>query len=193
MQKIRKGDQVVVTTGKEKGKTRHRAARASKPARSSIEGVNRVKKHQRPNPVKGQTGGIIDKEMPLAISNVMLREPGHRQGRPRRIQVPGSAGGQRAAQGALLQVQRRSRGRLRVEHMAKEDKTTRTRRASSEGREAARASRARGQDAEARAKASARQPKQPQGRRSRSQKEAAPDPAARACKVHYQRARSCRR
>ena len=40
-----------------------------------IEGVNRVKKHQRPNPMKGQTGGIVDKEMPLAISNVMLLNP----------------------------------------------------------------------------------------------------------------------
>ena len=40
-----------------------------------IEGVNRVKKHQRPNPVKGQTGGIIDKEMPLHLSNVMLVNP----------------------------------------------------------------------------------------------------------------------
>jgi len=40
-----------------------------------VEGVNRVKKHQRPNPVKGEAGGIIDKEMPLAISNVMLLNP----------------------------------------------------------------------------------------------------------------------
>jgi large subunit ribosomal protein L24 len=40
-----------------------------------VEGVNRVKKHQRPNPVKGQTGGIIDKEMALARSNVMLLNP----------------------------------------------------------------------------------------------------------------------
>jgi large subunit ribosomal protein L24 len=45
-----------------------------------IEGVNRVKKHQRPNPVKGQAGGIIDKEMPLAISNVMLLNPGTDKG-----------------------------------------------------------------------------------------------------------------
>jgi large subunit ribosomal protein L24 len=74
MHKIRKGDQVVVTTGREKGK-RGTVLRVLTTGRVLIEGVNRVKKHQRPNPVKGQTGGIIDKEMPLAISNVMLVNP----------------------------------------------------------------------------------------------------------------------
>jgi large subunit ribosomal protein L24 len=74
MQKIRKGDQVVVTTGKDKGK-KGTVLRVLEAGKIVIEGVNRVKKHQRPNPVKGQTGGIIDKEMPLAISNVMLVNP----------------------------------------------------------------------------------------------------------------------
>ena len=74
MQKIRKGDQVVVTTGKDKGK-RGTVLRVFESGKVLIEGVNRVKKHQRPNPVKGQTGGIIDKEMPLAIANVMLVNP----------------------------------------------------------------------------------------------------------------------
>ncbi len=73
MQKIRKGDTVVVTTGREKGK-RGMVLRILTD-KVLIEGVNRVKKHQRPNPVKGQTGGIIDKEMPLHISNVMLVNP----------------------------------------------------------------------------------------------------------------------
>jgi len=73
MQKIRKGDTVVVTTGREKGK-RGTVLRILE-GKVLVEGVNRVKKHQRPNPVKGQTGGIIDKEMPLAISNVMLVNP----------------------------------------------------------------------------------------------------------------------
>jgi large subunit ribosomal protein L24 len=73
MNKIRKGDQVVVTTGKEKGK-RGTVLRVLE-NRVLIEGVNRVKKHQRPNPVKGQTGGIIEKEAPIAISNVMLVNP----------------------------------------------------------------------------------------------------------------------
>ena len=74
MHKIRKGDQVVVTTGKDKGK-RGTVLRVLATGRVLVEGVNRVKKHQRPNPVKGQAGGIIDKEMPLAISNVMLVNP----------------------------------------------------------------------------------------------------------------------
>ncbi len=74
MQKIRKGDPVVVTTGKDKGK-RGTVLRVFESGKVLVEGVNRVKKHQRPNPVKGQTGGIIDKEMPVAISNVMLVNP----------------------------------------------------------------------------------------------------------------------
>jgi len=74
MQKIRKGDQVVVTTGREKGK-RGTVLRVLDSGKVVIEGVNRVKKHQRPNPVKGQTGGIVDKEMPLHLSNVALVNP----------------------------------------------------------------------------------------------------------------------
>ena len=73
MNKIRKGDQVVVTIGRDKGK-RGTVLRVLEKS-VLVEGVNRVKKHQRPNPVKGQTGGIIEKEMPLAISNVMLVNP----------------------------------------------------------------------------------------------------------------------
>jgi large subunit ribosomal protein L24 len=72
--KIRKGDQVVVTTGKEKGK-RGTVLRVFESGKVLVEGVNRAKKHQRPNPVKGQTGGIIDKEMPIAVANVMLVNP----------------------------------------------------------------------------------------------------------------------
>ena len=74
MNKIRKGDQVVVTTGREKGK-RGSVLRVFDSGKVLIEGVNRVKKHQRPNPVKGLTGGIVDKEMPIHISNVMLVNP----------------------------------------------------------------------------------------------------------------------
>ena len=74
MQKIRKGDTVVVTTGKEKGK-RGSVLRVYESGKVLVEGVNRVKKHQRPNPMKNQQGGIIDKEMPLHISNVMLVNP----------------------------------------------------------------------------------------------------------------------
>jgi large subunit ribosomal protein L24 len=74
MQKIRKGDMVVVITGREKGK-KGSVLRVLEAGKLLVEGVNRVKKHQRPNPVKGQTGGIIDKEAPLALSNVMLVNP----------------------------------------------------------------------------------------------------------------------
>ena len=74
MQKIRKGDMVVVTTGKEKGK-RGSVLRVYESGKVLVEGLNRVKKHQRPNPMKGQAGGIIDKEAPLHLSNVMLVNP----------------------------------------------------------------------------------------------------------------------
>jgi large subunit ribosomal protein L24 len=74
MQRIRKGDQVVVTTGKDKGK-KGTVLRVLDTGRLVVEGVNRVKKHLRPNPVKGQTGGIIDKEMSMHTSNVMLVNP----------------------------------------------------------------------------------------------------------------------
>ena len=73
MEKIRKGDQVVVTTGREKGK-RGTVLRVLE-GKVLVEGVNRAKKHQRPNPMKNQTGGIVDKEMPIHISNVMLVNP----------------------------------------------------------------------------------------------------------------------
>ena len=73
MQKIRKGDQVVVTTGREKGK-RGTVLRVLENS-LLVEGVNRVKKHTRPNPMKGQTGGIVDKEAPIHVSYVMLVNP----------------------------------------------------------------------------------------------------------------------
>jgi large subunit ribosomal protein L24 len=74
MKKIRKGDQVVVTTGKDKGK-RGTVLRVLDTGKVLVEGINRVKRHTRPNPVKGQTGGIVDKEMPIQASNVALFNP----------------------------------------------------------------------------------------------------------------------
>ena len=74
MKKIRKGDQVVVTTGKDKGK-RGTVLRVLDTGKLVVEGVNRVKRHTRPNPIKGQTGGIVDKEMPIQASNVALFNP----------------------------------------------------------------------------------------------------------------------
>ena len=74
MDKIRKGDQVIVITGKEKGK-RGTVAGRSGPGRLVVEGVNRAKKHVKPNPMKGVVGGITEKDMPIAISNVAIYNP----------------------------------------------------------------------------------------------------------------------
>ena len=74
MRKIKKGDDVIVITGKDKGK-RGTVLRMVDIEHVLVEGANRVKKHQRPNPMKGITGGIVDKEMPLHISNVAIFNP----------------------------------------------------------------------------------------------------------------------
>ena len=71
MNKIRKGDQVIVLTGRDKGK-RGAVARRVDAERLLIEGVNLVKKHVKPNPMKGTTGGIVDKAMPIHQSNVAI-------------------------------------------------------------------------------------------------------------------------
>jgi large subunit ribosomal protein L24 len=71
MRKIKKGDDVIVITGKDKGK-RGTVLRIVDAGHLVVEGVNRVKKHQRPNPMKGLTGGIVDKDMPIDVSNVAL-------------------------------------------------------------------------------------------------------------------------
>jgi large subunit ribosomal protein L24 len=75
MQRIRKGDEVVVITGRDKGK-RGTVLRRVNAEYLVVEGVNRVKKHQRPNPMKGVTGGIVDKDMPIHVSNIALFNPG---------------------------------------------------------------------------------------------------------------------
>jgi large subunit ribosomal protein L24 len=74
MQRIKKGDEVIVLAGRDKGK-RGTVLRRVDAQHLVIEGVNRVKKHQRPNPMKGVTGGIVDKDMPIHISNVALFNP----------------------------------------------------------------------------------------------------------------------
>jgi large subunit ribosomal protein L24 len=73
MRRIRKGDDVIVTTGRDRGK-RGTVLRIDA-EHVLVEGINKVKKHQRPNPMKGVTGGIIDKEMPLHVSNVAIYNP----------------------------------------------------------------------------------------------------------------------
>jgi len=74
MRKIKKGDDVVVLAGRDRGK-RGTVLRIVDADHLLVEGANRVKKHQRPNPAKGVTGGIIDKEMPIHLSNVALFNP----------------------------------------------------------------------------------------------------------------------
>jgi large subunit ribosomal protein L24 len=74
MQRIKKGDEVVVLCGRDKGK-RGTVLRRVDADFVVVEGVNRVKKHQRPNPMKGQTGGIVDKDLPIHVSNVALFNP----------------------------------------------------------------------------------------------------------------------
>ena len=71
MNKIRKGDQVIVLTGRDKGKRGSVIARVDDD-RVTVEGVNVVKKHVKPNPMKGTTGGVIDKTMPIQQSNVAI-------------------------------------------------------------------------------------------------------------------------
>jgi large subunit ribosomal protein L24 len=74
MEKIRRGDEVVVITGKDKGKRGTVVLRVDD-EHVVVEGVNRAKKHVKPNPIKGVAGGIVDKDMPIHLSNVALFNP----------------------------------------------------------------------------------------------------------------------
>ena len=71
MRKIRKGDDVIVIAGKDKGK-RGSVARVVSSDRIVVEGINMVKRHTKGNPNQGVPGGIIEKEAPLQVSNVMV-------------------------------------------------------------------------------------------------------------------------
>ena len=71
MARIHKRDQVVVLTGKDKGK-RGTVLRVLDTGHLLVEGVNRVKKHQKPNPMRNIQGGIVEKEMPIQASNIAL-------------------------------------------------------------------------------------------------------------------------
>ncbi|WP_322106924.1 50S ribosomal protein L24 [Paraburkholderia sp. J41] len=82
MNKIRKGDEVIVITGKDKGK--RGVVIAIGEERVTVEGINIAKKHVKPNPMKGTTGGVEAKAMPLAISNVALVDA---NGKPSRVGI----------------------------------------------------------------------------------------------------------
>ena len=79
MRKIRRGDQVVIRTGKDRGK-RGTVLRLVGDDRVVVEGANRARKHEKPNPMKGTTGGIVEREMPIHVSNVAVFNPATQKG-----------------------------------------------------------------------------------------------------------------
>ena len=91
MQRIRKGDEVIVITGRDKGK-KGTVTAVHDDGKVVVEGINIVKKHVKPNPMLGQAGGIMDKTLPIEGSNVMLVNPktgkGDRVGYKTEMQVP---------------------------------------------------------------------------------------------------------
>jgi large subunit ribosomal protein L24 len=96
--RIRKDDSVVITGGKDRGKTGRVIRTEPKRRRVYVEGLNIVKRHQRPRSVKdssrgGEAGGIIEKEGPIDVSNVMLLDP--QDNKPTRIGVRRGDGGTR--------------------------------------------------------------------------------------------------
>jgi large subunit ribosomal protein L24 len=96
--KIRKDDTVVVTGGKDRGKTGRVLRTEPRRRRVYVEGLNMVKRHQRPRSIKdtqkgAQAGGIIEKEGPIHVSNVMLLDP--TDNKPTRVGVRASQDGKR--------------------------------------------------------------------------------------------------
>jgi len=79
MQRIKQGDEVIVIAGKDKGR-RGTVLSVPETGRVLVEGINMVKKHQKPNPNAGVQGGIVEKEMALHLSNVMLFNPNTEKG-----------------------------------------------------------------------------------------------------------------
>ena len=79
MKKIRKGDEVIVTTGKDKGR-RGTVLQVFADDRVLVEGVNLAKKHIKPNPNIGEAGGIRDTAMPMDVSNVLVFNPKSKKG-----------------------------------------------------------------------------------------------------------------
>lgn len=74
MQKIKQGDEVIVLVGKDKGK-QGKVTKILEANKILVEGVNKVKKHQKGNPNLGISGGIVEKDMPIDVSNVALYNP----------------------------------------------------------------------------------------------------------------------
>jgi large subunit ribosomal protein L24 len=96
--RIRKDDQVVVIGGKDAGKRGRVVRTEPKRHRVYVEGLNMVKRHERPRSIKdttrgGQVGGIVEKEGPIHVSNVMLLDP--KENKPTRVGVRRDEGGKR--------------------------------------------------------------------------------------------------
>ena len=79
MKKLKKGDSIIVIAGKDKGK-KGEILRVIEPDKLVISSINLAKKHVKPNPNKGESGGIIEKELPIHISNVMMLNPISKKG-----------------------------------------------------------------------------------------------------------------
>lgn len=82
MRKVRKGDEVVIMVGKDRGR-RGRIMGVRADGRVYVEGLNKVKKHSKPNPMKNIKGGLVEKEAPIHISNVLLYDAS--TGKPDRV------------------------------------------------------------------------------------------------------------
>jgi large subunit ribosomal protein L24 len=74
MKKIKRDDEVIVTTGKDKGK-RGKVLKVQDDGRVVVSGINMMKKHTKPNPMLGTPGGIVEKEAPIQVSNVAIFNP----------------------------------------------------------------------------------------------------------------------
>jgi large subunit ribosomal protein L24 len=74
MRKIRRGDEVIVNTGRDKGR-RGAVVQVIDEQRVLVQGINLVKKHVKPNPMKGESGGIVAREMPIQVSNIAIFNP----------------------------------------------------------------------------------------------------------------------
>lgn len=79
MRRIKKGDEVIVISGKDKGR-RGRVMVVHTDNKVTVENINMVKKHTKPNPMRGAEGGIVEKEMPIHLSNIMLFNPATSKG-----------------------------------------------------------------------------------------------------------------
>ena len=101
--RIRTDDEVIVIGGKDRGKRGKVLRVEPKKERVYVEGLNMIKRHQRPNTTTGQGGGVIEREGPIHVSNVMLLDP--KDGKPTRIGVE-------VQDGKRLRVARRSGARL---------------------------------------------------------------------------------